>query len=156
ENPPCGFNTRARDKFCVSNQAEPTRAIGVAHPASNPLALRSLGHAALFRAQPDKPYTQHEDTGSTPVEGTYALVAQWESASLVRNTPGGLSTRARNTLQSRTAMAERTPLPESQMGPAERLLDVVLGGSAHLWHNRPGLDVRGTWQPAKGAKGAKT
>jgi hypothetical protein len=38
------------------------------------------------------------------------------------------------------------------MGPAERLLDVVLGGSAHLWHNRPGLDVRGTWQPAKGAK----
>jgi Mg-chelatase subunit ChlD len=38
------------------------------------------------------------------------------------------------------------------MGPAERLLDVVLNGSAHLWHNRPGLDVRGTWQPAKGAK----
>jgi len=52
----------------------------------------------------------------------------------------------------RTAMTARTPLPESQMGPAERLLDVVLGGSAHLWHNRPGLDVRGTWQPAKGAK----
>ena len=49
-------------------------------------------------------------------------------------------------------MTARTPLPESQMGPAERLLDVVLGGSAHLWHNRPGLDVRGTWQPAKGAK----
>jgi hypothetical protein len=48
--------------------------------------------------------------------------------------------------------AARTPLPESQMGPAERLLDVVLGGSAHLWHNRPGLDVKGTWQPAKGAK----
>jgi hypothetical protein len=38
------------------------------------------------------------------------------------------------------------------MGPAERLLDVVLGGSAHLWHNRPGVDVRGTWQPAKGSK----
>jgi hypothetical protein len=49
-------------------------------------------------------------------------------------------------------MTARTPLPESQMGPAERLLDVVLNGSAHLWHNRPGLDVRGTWQPAKGAK----
>lgn len=48
-------------------------------------------------------------------------------------------------------MTARTPLPESQMGPAERLLDVVLGGSAHLWHNRPGLDVRGTWRPAKGA-----
>jgi len=42
-----------------------------------------------------------------------------------------------------------TPLPESQMGPAERLLDVVLGSSAHLWHNRPGLDVNGTWVPAK-------
>ena len=51
-------------------------------------------------------------------------------------------------------MTARTPLPESQMGPAERLLDLVLGGSAHLWHNRPGLDVRGTWQPAKGAKAA--
>jgi hypothetical protein len=36
------------------------------------------------------------------------------------------------------------------MGPAERLLDVVLGSSAHLWHNRPGLDVNGTWMPAKG------
>lgn len=46
----------------------------------------------------------------------------------------------------------RTPLPESQMGPAERLLDVVLGSSAHLWHNRPGMNVRGTWQPARGAK----
>jgi hypothetical protein len=40
------------------------------------------------------------------------------------------------------------------MGPAERLLELVLNGSAHLWHNRPGLDVGGTWQPAKGAKGA--
>ena len=47
--------------------------------------------------------------------------------------------------------AARTPLPESQMGPAERLLDVVLSGSAHLWHNRPGLNVRGTWKAAKGA-----
>ena len=27
------------------------------------------------------------------------------------------------------------PLPESQMGPAEKLLDLVLGSSAHLWHN---------------------
>jgi len=51
----------------------------------------------------------------------------------------------------------RTPLPESQMGPAERLLDVVLGSSAHLWHNRPGIDAGGTWKPAKGAaKGAGT
>ena len=48
---------------------------------------------------------------------------------------------------------QRTPLPESQMGPAERLLDLVLGSSAHLWHNRPGVDVGGTWKPAKGAKG---
>ena len=46
----------------------------------------------------------------------------------------------------------RTPLPEDQMGPAERLLDLVLSSSAHLWHNRPGLDVNGVWHPAKGAK----
>ena len=52
-------------------------------------------------------------------------------------------------------MAARTPLPESQMGPAERLLDVVLGGSAHLWHNRPGLEIGGEWKPAKaGTKNA--
>src|SRR5690349_11212426 len=51
----------------------------------------------------------------------------------------------------------RTPLPEEQMGPAERLLDVVLGSSAHLWHNRPGLDIDGTWFPAKtrGPRGGK-
>jgi nucleotide-binding universal stress UspA family protein len=41
------------------------------------------------------------------------------------------------------------------MGPAERLLDVVLGGSAHLWHNRPGVEVGGVWKPAKNAKGTK-
>lgn len=47
--------------------------------------------------------------------------------------------------------ARNTLLPESQMGPAERLLDVVLGSSAHLWHNRPGINNNGTWVPAKGA-----
>src|SRR6187200_495181 len=47
-------------------------------------------------------------------------------------------------------MTAHTLLPESQMGPAERLLDVVLGSSAHLWHNRPGIDRNGTWVPAKG------
>src|SRR5689334_25387754 len=51
------------------------------------------------------------------------------------------------------AAAARTPLPESQMGPAERLLDVVLGGSAHLWHNRPGVNVNGEWKPAKAQTG---
>ncbi len=50
----------------------------------------------------------------------------------------------------------RTPLPEEQMGPAERLLDVVLGSSAHLWHNRPGIDVGGVWRPAgKASRGAR-
>jgi hypothetical protein len=52
------------------------------------------------------------------------------------------------------------PLPEAQMGPAEKLLDLILNASAHLWHNRPGLDVAGQWHPAKGKKkfppGAKT
>lgn len=42
-------------------------------------------------------------------------------------------------------------LPEAQRGPAERLLELVLNGSAHLWHNRPGLDVQGVWHPAQGA-----
>ncbi len=49
-------------------------------------------------------------------------------------------------------MSSRPPLPESQMGPAERLLDVVLGSSAHLWHNRPGLNSGGEWKPARGHK----
>jgi Mg-chelatase subunit ChlD len=42
-------------------------------------------------------------------------------------------------------------LPEAQRGPAEQLLDVVLGGSAHLWHNRPGLNVNGVWHSAQHA-----
>jgi hypothetical protein len=41
-----------------------------------------------------------------------------------------------------------TTLTEAQRGPAERLLDVILGSSAHLWHNRPGLDDGGVWRPA--------
>ena len=47
------------------------------------------------------------------------------------------------------------PLPESQMGPAERLLQLVLDGSAHLWHNRPGVEIKGTWHAAKSAPKGK-
>ena len=39
-------------------------------------------------------------------------------------------------------------LTESDRGPAERLLEVILGSSAHLWHNRPGIDDGGVWKPA--------
>ena len=49
-------------------------------------------------------------------------------------------------------MTNRTPLPESQMGPAERMLDLVLSSSAHLWHNRPGVEVAGVWHAAKSKK----
>jgi hypothetical protein len=52
-------------------------------------------------------------------------------------------------------MTQRTPLPESQMGPAEKLLDLVLSSSAHLWHNRPGVDVDGVWHPARGRHGQR-
>lgn len=45
------------------------------------------------------------------------------------------------------------PLPPEQMGPAERLLGVVLNSSAHLWHNRPGIEVDGAWLPARGNRG---
>jgi hypothetical protein len=47
----------------------------------------------------------------------------------------------------------RNALPAEQMGPAERLLDLVLNASAHLWHNRPGVNVDGKWFPAAGRKG---
>jgi len=47
-------------------------------------------------------------------------------------------------------MTSEAPLPEAQLGPAEKLLDLVLNSSAHLWHNRPGVDVNGTWHPAQG------
>jgi hypothetical protein len=50
-------------------------------------------------------------------------------------------------------MTAVTALPEAQRGPAERLLDLVLNSSAHLWHNRPGVDAGGVWKPAlKGKK----
>ncbi len=42
------------------------------------------------------------------------------------------------------------------MGPAERLLDVVLNSSAHLWHNRPGMEINDVWHPARGAKSRGT
>jgi hypothetical protein len=35
-----------------------------------------------------------------------------------------------------------------QRGAADRLLDLVLNSSAHLWHNRPGVDLNGVWYPA--------
>ena len=45
-------------------------------------------------------------------------------------------------------MATAKPLlPEAQLGPAEKLLDLVLSSSAHLWHNRPGIEVNGAWLP---------
>lgn len=37
-----------------------------------------------------------------------------------------------------------------QQGAAERLLSVVLNSGAHLWHNRPGVEVGGIWFPANG------
>jgi len=37
---------------------------------------------------------------------------------------------------------------QEDRGAAERLLDLVLGSGAHLWHNRPGVDVGGVWRPA--------
>ena len=43
-------------------------------------------------------------------------------------------------------------LTETQKGPAEKLLDLTLNASAHLWHNRPGFDVGGTWHARRGAK----
>lgn len=43
-------------------------------------------------------------------------------------------------------------LTEAQKGPAEKLLDLTLNSSAHLWHNRPGLDLGGTWHARRGAK----
>ena len=43
-------------------------------------------------------------------------------------------------------------LTEAQKGPAEKLLDLTLNASAHLWHNRPGFDVGGTWHARRGAK----
>ncbi len=40
------------------------------------------------------------------------------------------------------------------MGPAERMLGIILNSSAHLWHNRPGIDNGGVWSPAR-SKGKK-
>ena len=52
------------------------------------------------------------------------------------------------TTRTTTTTATATALAETQRGPAERLLDLVLGSGAHLWHNRPGLDDGGVWRPA--------
>jgi len=44
-------------------------------------------------------------------------------------------------------------IPEAQLGPAEKLLDLVLSSSAHLWHSRPGYGLQGTWYPLVRSKG---
>lgn len=54
-----------------------------------------------------------------------------------------------------TQATQAAVLTEAQKGPAEKLLDLVLGSSAHLWHNRPGLDVNGTWHAKRGANKAQ-
>lgn len=36
-------------------------------------------------------------------------------------------------------------LENNQRGPAERLLDLILRSGAHLWHNRPGVELNGKW-----------
>lgn len=36
-------------------------------------------------------------------------------------------------------------LENAQRGPAERMLDLILRSGAHLWHNRPGVEVGGKW-----------
>ena len=51
-----------------------------------------------------------------------------------------------------TTTAVTTVLTEAQKGPAEKLLDLTLSASAHLWHNRPGVDVAGAWHPKRGTK----
>ena len=40
-----------------------------------------------------------------------------------------------------------TVRPEER-GAADRLLSLVLNSSAHLWHNRPGVNRNGVWYPA--------
>jgi hypothetical protein len=39
-----------------------------------------------------------------------------------------------------------------ERGAAERLLDLVLNTGAHLWHNRPGVNLNGVWYPATHAQ----
>lgn len=56
------------------------------------------------------------------------------------------TTPYRATLSPDMTTTVTRPLPEAQLGPAEKLLDLVLNASAHLWHNRPGLDVGGVWR----------
>lgn len=36
-------------------------------------------------------------------------------------------------------------LENTQRGPAERMLDLILRSGAHLWHNRPGVELGGKW-----------
>ncbi len=43
-------------------------------------------------------------------------------------------------------------LREAELGPAEKLLDLLLNASAHLWHHRPGFDLDGVWHARRGAK----
>jgi hypothetical protein len=115
-NTPRGFDTRARDIF---SRVHPSRAhthFGIAHlverqtsrlnvagssPASKPTRAPLTRTRTFFRAQPDKPNTLDEVTGSIPVEGSCALVAQWQSTSLERNIAASLLGRESFTIEDR-------------------------------------------------------
>jgi hypothetical protein len=49
-------------------------------------------------------------------------------------------------------MTRPSSLLEAQRGPAEKLLDLLLNSSAHLWHHRPGFELGGVWHARRGAK----
>src|SRR5262249_2266659 len=71
----------------------------------------------------------------------------------------GLFTRATpffDILDASMVTTNTIQLPESQRGPAERLLELVLGSGAHLWHNRPGIDDFGVRRPASRRRRAAT
>ena len=53
------------------------------------------------------------------------------------------------------ARTDSRTLPESQVGPAEKLLELVLSSGAHLWHNRIGQTVQNAWRPLQLPKGRR-
>ncbi len=66
--PPSRAHTHL-DSSLVEHQPQKLSVAG-SNPAPTHNALRSLGHANFFRAQPDKPHTLNEEVaGSNPAEG---------------------------------------------------------------------------------------
>src|SRR5688572_24795493 len=94
----------------------------------------------VFAVRPIRPYTRTVDVAQRWSSGGDPAGCRFESCHLTHSRLAHSDGSFSFIVEAPMTTTPTTTLTEAQRGPAERLLDVILGSAAHLWHNRPGLD----------------